>query len=132
MPYSDPEAARKYNREYQKRRYHADARFRKQVLKRTRRNEDLRRVKVDQILAEFRKNGCALCPEKEPCCMSAHHLDPGSKDFPVGEAKAIGVSLKRLQEELKKCICVCENCHRKIHAGLISAVVAQSLVEAPV
>lgn len=62
--------------------------------------------------------------------MSAHHLDPTAKEFGPGDAKSLGVSLKKVRQELKKCICVCENCHRKIHAGRLNAEVSQ-LVEEP-
>jgi predicted HNH restriction endonuclease len=56
----------------------------------------------------------------DACCLSAHHLDPAKKDFAIGRFLSNGASAKRVLAELVKCICVCENCHRKIHAGLIS------------
>ena len=40
--------------------------------------------------------------------------------LPLDDFPSNGASAKRVLAELAKCICVCENCHRKIHAGLIS------------
>lgn len=110
-------------------RYQNDRKFRKQQIKKSVRNEALRRVEIGKILEDFKKNGCALCPEKEPCCMSAHHLNPEEKDFSIANSRKDGYSLKKVVDELKKCICVCENCHRKIHAGKLKAVVSQLVEE---
>ncbi len=82
------------------------------------RNKVTYKQDVRALLKVFRQDGCLLCPEKEPCCLSAHHLR--DKEFTIGHATAAGVSLIRLSAELQKCVCVCENCHRKIHAGLLS------------
>ena len=76
------------------------------------------RIKVKQILSDFRKNGCVICQEKDPCCMSAHHLSRHEKDKNIGEMMQRH-SVESVIKELGKCICVCENCHRKIHAGKI-------------
>ena len=64
-------------------------------------------------------NGCAFCEEREICCMDFHHLDPLQKDVNVSylcECK----SKDRMLNEMKKCVVVCSNCHRKIHAGLLT------------
>jgi hypothetical protein len=37
----------------------------------------------------------------------------------VGNYGSRQPSLENFIAELAKCICVCENCHRKIHAGVI-------------
>lgn len=47
-----------------------------------------------------------------------HHLDPNQKDFGIG-SKGYTRSFDKVKKELDKCICVCANCHREIHAGLI-------------
>lgn len=56
---------------------------------------------------------CMLCPETDSICLDFHHLDPTRKDISV--SRAVYWSMKRLREEIRKCICVCSNCHRKIH-----------------
>jgi len=64
-------------------------------------------------------NLCAFCEETELCCMDFHHLDPSQKDVNVSylcECK----SRERMINEMRKCVVVCSNCHRKIHAGLLT------------
>ena len=40
------------------------------------------------------------------------------KEFTIGKHQ--GRSREWLLEEIKKCVCLCSNCHRKIHAGIIN------------
>ena len=57
---------------------------------------------------------CELCGEARAVCLDFHHRDPDSKLFSLGEGSAYGIdSLKR---EIKKCMVVCSNCHRVLHA----------------
>lgn len=72
-----------------------------------------------KILAEFQSGGCFFCEEFEPICLDAHHVDPTLKKFEISAALKNVVSINNFKLELQKCICVCSNCHRKIHAGLI-------------
>lgn len=44
-----------------------------------------------------------------------HHIDPTKKDFTIGNRD---YKLKECIEETKKCVLICSNCHREIHAGL--------------
>lgn len=44
-----------------------------------------------------------------------HHINPSEKDFTIGNRD---YKLKECIEETKKCILICSNCHREIHAGL--------------
>lgn len=63
--------------------------------------------------------------DKCQCCgydkciqaLDFHHLDPTQKDFSFSDN--VNRSWEKIKEELKKCILVCANCHREIHAGLI-------------
>lgn len=69
-------------------------------------------------LKEYKKTlSCVSCGEKETCCLEFHHLDPSKKDFNIG--MSLFHSDKKFQEEIEKCICVCANCHKKIHANII-------------
>lgn len=78
------------------------------------------------LLSKFRVLGCSLCPEKDETCLSAHHLDPSSKEFTISLAISRGMSVEKLREELTKCICVCLNCHAKLHAREREALKAGS------
>lgn len=94
MPHKDPEERRRYRKRY---------------------NEDYRK-RVDAVIKEFRKNGCKKCKEKDRDCLCAHHRDPKKKMFGIGQVTSARPTLDRLREELKKCVCLCLNCHAKLHA----------------
>lgn len=75
------------------------------------------RKKFQDKFNEFKEQlGCSICLEKDPCCLDFHHIDGKDKNvsYFVGSK-----SMKKLSEEIVKCICVCANCHRKIHAKKI-------------
>ena len=63
------------------------------------------------------KKPCIVCGESEPVVIDFHHLDGEDKDFTIG--KHWGLNKETLQKEIDKCVCLCANCHRKVHAGLI-------------
>ena len=44
-----------------------------------------------------------------------HHKDPSQKEFTIGNRD---FRLEQCIEEAKKCILLCSNCHRELHAGL--------------
>lgn len=79
-------------------------------LKRNARNYELKR------LSEFeqwkRTLSCSKCGENHPACIEFHHVDPSKKEKTISYLRN---SKKKLQEELKKCIVLCANCHRKLH-----------------
>jgi len=64
------------------------------------------------------KTECVVCGEKENVCLDFHHLDPTQKDFNLARQSKYQ-SFEKIKKEIDKCIIVCSNCHRKIHAGLI-------------
>lgn len=63
------------------------------------------------------KTPCIVCGEAEPVCIDFHHINPVDKDFTIG--KHGSRSREWLLQEVSKCVCLCANCHRKVHAGLI-------------
>lgn len=63
-------------------------------------------------------NPCPVCGETELCCIDFHHRS--DKEAHIGQAADQGWSESRLRKELRKCVTLCSNCHRKLHAGLIS------------
>ena len=46
-----------------------------------------------------------------------HHLDSTHKDFGIS-SKGYTRSWTKISEELDKCLLLCANCHREVHAGL--------------
>lgn len=78
----------------------------------------IRKIKVVKEFKEYKKTlKCAKCNESEPCCLDFHHTD---KDLKVSEISLLVNSgnTGQLKAELEKCIVLCANCHRKLHAGL--------------
>lgn len=100
-------------------RWYAKNKHREEVRERLRK-ADQRQVKKFKDAINYIKSsfGCAFCSEKEPCCLDFHHTGNKEKDREVSywvKTKSVA----RICEEMNKCICVCANCHRKLHAGLI-------------
>jgi hypothetical protein len=62
--------------------------------------------------------GCAMCNFRVPEALDAPHRDPRLKDAKVNQLVKSS-SLIRVRRELDKCICICSNCHRLLHAGLV-------------
>lgn len=75
-------------------------------------------LKLCQYIYEIKNNGsCIICGEKEISCLDFHHLY--DKDMEIARLTRRG-SLIRLKREIKKCVLICSNCHRKLHAGIIN------------
>lgn len=75
------------------------------------------RREVKRKLIEYKGGKCQICGYNR--CQEAlefHHLDPSQKDFTISGGTK---SFESLKPEVDKCILVCANCHREIHAGLI-------------
>lgn len=61
---------------------------------------------------------CVVCGyNKYRGALEFHHLDPSQKDPAVNVHNN---GFEKALEEMKKCILVCANCHREIHAGLLN------------
>lgn len=58
---------------------------------------------------------CCHCGEAAPYCLDFHHVDGADKQFSV--ANHTQINWGTLVRELEKCVCLCSNCHRKVHAG---------------
>jgi len=77
-----------------------------------------RRKKIRQSAIDYKGGRCQSCGY-DYCieAMEFHHLDPSEKDFGISQ-KGYTRSWVRIKEELDKCILLCANCHREVHAGL--------------
>lgn len=127
MPYKDPTVRRKKQREYMrtytKERYAKDPVFRQSVLDKAKKRHDTCMAAIDPVILEFKKDGCQLCPEKDTSCLVAHHVDPSQKEVDISAlrygSRNIEKTIQILRKELAKCLCICMNCHAKVHAGKI-------------
>jgi hypothetical protein len=72
-----------------------------------------------QLVAQEKADGCLVCHEKDYSCLGFHHLNPREKELEVSLAAWGQWSEDRLLGEISKCVCLCSNCHSKLHAGVI-------------
>jgi predicted HNH restriction endonuclease len=73
------------------------------------------RAKKQEIMEWKRSRGCTVCGETEPWVLDMHHLDPTEKEANSAQS----ATLKTFLKEVDKCVLVCSNCHRKVHAGVL-------------
>jgi 5-methylcytosine-specific restriction endonuclease McrA len=108
-----------YRREWYRKRCEKDPSYVKSIVATNKRN----RIKRDPVRTEelsfFYEKGCLKCSETDLSCLDAHHVDPKQKEHSIGTIKSLGYSLEKIKQELAKCVCLCANCHRKLHAGKI-------------
>lgn len=97
---------------------------RAKVLERTSQWGKTHRAERRKVVAEFRERrykefmeykktlSCVICGENDPICIDFHHLNESEKEYQISD---LVMSREKMEEELKKCVPVCANCHRKIH-----------------
>lgn len=87
----------------------------KQPISESQRVIDWRKRKKLELI-EYKGGKCQICGyNKCSGALEFHHLDPMQKDFQIS---ACSKSFETLKQEVDKCILVCANCHREIHAGI--------------
>lgn len=76
-----------------------------------------RRRKMRQLLVEYKGSKCYFCGY-EACidALDLHHMDASLKDFGISSS-GLTRSWERNKSEADKCVLLCANCHREIHAG---------------
>ena len=71
-----------------------------------------------QKFLEYKKTlQCEKCGVDDHRVIEFHHVR--DKDKEVSRMVSIGLSWKRIEDEIKKCIPLCCNCHRIEHSRLI-------------
>lgn len=105
MPYKDPEK----NRECKRLWYY---RNREKEIKRSQKRRE-------ELTAWFKnlkkKYKCVSCGENHPACVEFHHKYSNEKESIISDMPNQGYSREKIKNEIKKCIPLCANCHRKIH-----------------
>lgn len=77
-----------------------------------------RTAKSDAVRKLKETVGCLVCGESESICLDFHHLDSSNKSATISSMLETHKPLKDILNEIKKCVILCSNCHRKLHAGL--------------
>ena len=73
-----------------------------------------RRARNLILLQEHRKN-CLFCESEDN--LQFHHINPLEKKFDVGQN--LQYSQETILKEIKKCWCLCKECHIKLHNRLV-------------
>lgn len=62
---------------------------------------------------------CGICGyDKCSRSLEFHHLDPTQKDFGFHRVRANPKNWAIVIAEIRKCVMLCANCHREVHAGI--------------
>lgn len=73
---------------------------------------EMRNRRYQEFLKLKESLSCIICGESDPACIDFHHLDENQKEYQISD---LVMSREKMVEELKKCVPICANCHRKIH-----------------
>lgn len=57
---------------------------------------------------------CARCGESDIRCLDYHHSNPKEKEYTIADMVRLGMSKRRMEKEITKCVVLCANCHRKM------------------
>lgn len=75
------------------------------------------RLLKEKVLDIAGKHQCEICDyDKYVGALEFHHCNPEEKDFQINRAAM--KDKQKLLDELNKCVLLCSNCHREVHAGL--------------
>jgi hypothetical protein len=78
-----------------------------------------RRKKIREQAVEYKGGKCIFCGYNR--CQNAldfHHIDETTKGFGISK-DGLTRSWQRTKQEVDKCLLVCANCHRELHAGML-------------
>lgn len=76
-----------------------------------------KQTSIKSKAVNYKGNMCNLCSyNKYNGALEFHHLNTNNKDFNISDLRTY--SWEKLKNELDKCVLLCANCHREIHAGV--------------
>lgn len=95
-------------------------------------NKNLEKIFKTIAYVQSLKICCSICGyNKDKSALEFHHLDENTKSFNIGNFASKRIWSKNtktlIDNEIKKCICVCANCHREIHSKQIPEDVIASI-----
>lgn len=76
------------------------------------------RSKTKEVIVESMGGKCQCCNYDVIHSLDCHHINADGKEFSISCAMANPKNWKSIVMELRKCVLVCANCHREIHAGV--------------
>ncbi len=78
-----------------------------------------RRQTIRKRLVEYKGGACEICGYDR--CVNAldfHHKDASQKEFAIS-AQGLTRAWTKVQAESDRCVLLCANCHREIHANYV-------------
>ena len=69
-------------------------------------------------IADIKAAGCIVCGETTLCVLDFHHTSDDKLDN-VSTLVSNKKGLSSVLAEVAKCVVLCANCHRKVHAGVV-------------
>ena len=108
MPYKDKEIRKIKNKEYGKKYYEAN---KTEIIKKSATRKKLLRKKWLEFKATL---SCQHCGETHPATFDFHHVKKDTTNKKVHKLLQFQ-NYNGAREEIKKCIVLCANCHRKHH-----------------
>jgi hypothetical protein len=73
-----------------------------------------RGLSKDYIKNLKQNSKCSKCGDERWYVLDFHHLNDDSKIENISKLANMGAT-KKIEEELKKCVILCSNCHRELH-----------------
>lgn len=78
-----------------------------------------RRRRLKELAIAYKGGKCIFCGySKYNGALDFHHINSSTKDFGLS-VRGLTRSWEKIKEEVEKCVLVCANCHREIHAGVV-------------
>lgn len=75
-----------------------------------------RKAEIGELVKIIKESkGCSSCGFSNAHALQFHHVDP-NKEINIADAVRSGWSLRRIEDEIRKCIVLCSNCHLILHA----------------
>ncbi|MCA9347535.1 HNH endonuclease [Candidatus Saccharibacteria bacterium] len=77
-----------------------------------------RRIKIKKMVVDYKGGKCVLCGyDTCPEALDLHHKIASEKTFGIS-AGGLSRSWERVKDEADKCVLLCANCHRELHASI--------------
>lgn len=75
--------------------------------------KDSRRGWIETLKTE---QGCLRCKINDPRVLEFHHTGIVKKEFNIADYYYSQFGIDKLKKEIAKCVVICANCHRILHA----------------
>ncbi len=86
-----------------------------------------RRKRLRQMARAYLGDKCMICGyDRCPGALDFHHRDPKQKEFGLSD-RGLTRSWEKTKKEIDKCVLICANCHREVHAGITQLPKATSV-----